>query len=674
MPARGGGLRRIPYNDNYSYLLPIPLEFCMPRLQLSVRSLVALLLWVCTTLLSFQAQALTAESERQVLTILHLLDYIGVDYGNSVAAGQVVHEGEYIEQREFAHSVQEGIARLPSHSQQAVVQQAAGRLQQQIADKVDAAQISQTTASLSAQLIALYPVTQAPRKAPDVAAAAALYVSQCASCHGVTGAGDGPAGKGLEPAPANFLDAEHAAQRSVFGLFNVITLGVSGTGMASYAQMPELDRWALAFYVSQLSYAQSQFDMGARLWEEGGEVARRMGDLRTVSNLLPSEAAKFDGVEVLAYLRKHPEALVARNDPFAVAHTQLDRSLRAYREGDAVGAQQLALSAYLDGFELAEAQLSQADAALMRRIEAGMMDYRNLLKQGAAADVVADAVTALQAQLDQARVVVGEGAQSTVSSFLGSYIILTREGLEVILVLAAIFTFLRRTERRDALPYVHGGWISALVLGFATWFVSAYLVTISGASREVTEGITALLAAIILLSVGLWLHNKSYSNRWQVYVTRKMQGALSGSNLWGLAFLSFIATYREVFETVLFYRALWDQGQPVPILLGFLAGTVTLLGIGWGIFALSLKLPLKQFFAASSALIVLLAVIFTGHGVAALQEAGWLSQDAVHFVRVPLLGIYPNLQGLLLQATLLVVIGLGFAWNHRGTQPAEVAR
>ena len=77
-----------------------------------------------------------------------------------------------------------------------------------------------------------------------------------------------------------------------------------------------------------------------------------------------------------------------------------------------------------------------------------------------------------------------------------------------------------------------------------------------------------------------------------------------------------------------------------------------------------MKLPIRQFFSASAFFIVLLAVIFTGKGVAALQEAGLLSVNSIDFVSIPMLGIYPSLQVVLLQSSVLAVVLAGFAWNH----------
>ena len=97
----------------------------------------------------------------------------------------------------------------------------------------------------------------------------------------------------------------------------------------------------------------------------------------------------------------------------------------------------------------------------------------------------------------------------TSATFLSALVILLREGLEVILVLAAIFALLIKGQRRDALPYVHAGWIAALALGGITWLVASSVVAISGPTREMTEGVTALVAAAILLNVGFRMHEKA---------------------------------------------------------------------------------------------------------------------------------------------------------------------
>ena len=129
--------------------------------------------------------------------------------------------------------------------------------------------------------------------------------------------------------------------------------------------------------------------------------------------------------------------------------------------------------------------------------------------------------------LAEAREKLGGEALSGPATFTAALIILLREGLEAVLVLAAIFAFLGKAERGDAKRYVHMGWIAALALGALTWVVSNRIIAISGASREVTEGVTALISAAMLLYVGFWLHDKSHAQGWQKFINAQV-----GGNIW----------------------------------------------------------------------------------------------------------------------------------------------
>jgi high-affinity iron transporter len=225
--------------------------------------------------------------------------------------------------------------------------------------------------------------------------------------------------------------------------------------------------------------------------------------------------------------------------------------------------------------------------------------------------------------------------------------------------------FLSKVDRRDVLPYVHGGWAAALVAGLITWGVAAYAFDIDGASREFTEGFAALFAAVILVAVGIWMHGKSLAGRWQAYLKEQISSALSKSSAWFLFGLAFVAVYREVFETILFYIALWARGNVGAIVGGFFAGVVVLAVITVVMLRTSKRLPISQFFAWSSALVALLAIVMAGKGVAALQEGGQLPPSVVDFPRLEVLGVYPSLYSLLAQLAVIVVIVVGYIYNTR---------
>lgn len=149
----------------------------------------------------------------------------------------------------------------------------------------------------------------------------------------------------------------------------------------------------------------------------------------------------------------------------------------------------------------------------------------------------------------------------------------------------------------------------------------------------------------------------------------RRSASLTKKSAFFLFALSFIAVYREVFETILFYIALWTRGNGTAILAGLLAGIVVLAVIAAILLRTSRRLPIGQFFAASSLLIAVLAVVLAGKGLAALQEAGVVPAIAVHGPRVDALGIYPSMLPLIAQAIVLVIALGGYWWNTRSTPP-----
>jgi len=593
-------------------------------------------------------------------TIAHMLGYIGVDYPGTVINGKVADAAEYAEQREFAGRVRELLGKLPDTPEKPALLKQAGELARRIERKAAGADVALLAEQMRDVLLHAYSVTVAPRQAPDLAKGAKLYEAQCAGCHGMDGHGNGPLAKGLTPVPADFHAHARQEQRSVYALFNAISLGVQHTAMQGYAtSLGEDERWALAFHVANFLASDEERRAGAALWKDEKNRTRFNG-LRQVTSLSPRQAAAelgANGTLLLAWLRSKPSELVTKESPLVFSARLMDESLTRYREGKPELAYELAVTAYLEGFELVETGLATVKPSLKQEVEREMYAYRNLIKSRAPEAELISAKERVETLLGEARSLLEGASLSGGVAFTSSFVILLREGLEAILLLAVVVAFLIKTGRRDALRYIHIGWSMALLLGVATWAVAAYVVDISGASRELTEGITALIAAAILLYVGFWLHNKLQAQRWKEFIEDKVHGALNDGTLWSIALVAFIAVYREVFETVLFYQTLWLQagaGGQHMVLLGFLSAAAALVVLAWLIFKFSVRLPLRLFFAVNSVLLYVLAVIFAGKGVAALQEAGKLPVSSVNFPTIDVLGVYPTLQTLGLQAVLVI--------------------
>jgi high-affinity iron transporter len=622
-----------------------------------------------TCLLWYAAATGAQGASEQAPLILHMLDYMAVDYPEFVQNGVVLDAAEYEEQVEFSQQVQNLLAQLPAHPEQSGLLQQAAQLMALIQAKRPGSEVAALATQLGASVIRIYNVEVSPKRPPDLRTAASLYQSQCSACHGPQGQGDGPVGASLDPSPSNFHEHQRMDQRSLYSLYSTITLGVEGTGMSSFRMLGDEDRWALAFYVSTLAQDEADLTRGAELWQSGVGHDWFPDLLSLVTATVNNVRAEHgdDAVPVLVYLRSHPERVTQASEiPLAQSSRLLGESLAAYRQGQAQAAQELAVSAYLDGFELVEANLDTVDKPFRMTIEAEMMHYRSMLKNSEPIAAAESQVGRLQALLAEAQRRLERMQLPASATFFSAFIILIREGLEAVLVLAAIFALLIKAGRRDAMPYVHAGWIAALALGGITWFVASYVIVISGATREVTEGLTALLAAAILLYVGFWMHRKAYADRWRTFLQDQLHDALSARTMWALALVSFLAVYREAFETVLFYQALWIQAAPayVPVLGGVLAAAVALVVLSWLILRGSIRLPIGLFFGATSLLLALLAVIFVGKGVAALQEAGTLPIVPVNVPAIPALGVYPNLLGLVLQVSLILLIGGVFAYTY----------
>ena len=599
-----------------------------------------------------------------------------MDYPGAVKDGKVLDQGEYDEQMEFAASVRAMIGRLPARPERPALEATAAGLLAAIEAKRPGAEVAAVAGDLRRRIIDLYEVRVAPRQVPDLRPAAADFTTHCAVCHGATGRGDGPAAKGLTPPPADLTDGARMGEHSLFGLYNTITVGVKGTAMVGFPALGEARRWALAFYVSTLGVPAAERERGAALWRDGGGRGE-LRDLRALVMATPKEVAARggrDAAAVLAYLASDPAALATgRESPLDLSARLIGESLDAYRRGDVARAQQLAVTGYLEGFELVEGSLTGADSALKSRVEAEMLRYRTMLQSRAPRETVEAQARTILGLLDTARQRLDAARLSPVTTFSSSLVILLREGLEAILVLAALIAMLIKSGRREALRYVHAGWIAALALGGVTWLAASYVVTLSGASREVTEGVTALIAAGMLLYVGFWMHRNAQAARWTAYLRSQVEAALSGRTRWALASIAFLAVYREAFETVLFYQALWIEAGPsgrLAVLGGFATAAVGLVLLGWLILKMGLRLPVGWFFGVGAALMAVLAVVLAGKGIAALQQAGRLPVETFDLPTIPSLGVYPTWLGVLTQLAIVVLIVAAVAYSRRPSRHA----
>lgn len=619
--------------------------------------------WILGCLLLWGQATWAADASQ---TVLHALDYVAVDYPGVIQNGQVLDQDEYSEQHEFVLQVRKLIAEAPSVEQKPALQQRADQLVAAIEAKRPGEEVKQMCAQLASAFITAYHIAVSPAKTPSPMLGETLYQRNCKGCHGVEGFGDGPAGKGLTPPPINFHERERQEQRNIYSLYSTISLGVSGTKMRPFTELSDEERWALAFYVSHFLFSAEERSSGEQLWQngKGRTMVASLANLTQASPESIRQQYGDDGVAVLAYLRQHPDVLphaqTQSSAPLDIAKNKLANSLDEYRAGHVDAAYNLAVNAYLEGFELAESGLRVSAPELKTTIEQKMSAFRQAIRDRVSVNDLSVQLLELNHLLADADTKIREKEFSPTAAMGSALVILLREGVEAILVLAALVAFLTKIGRRSDVRYIHLGWIAALALGGVTWVAAKYLVTFSGASRELTEGVMALVGAAMLIYVGFWLHSHSNAKRWKGFIHDQVSNVLDKGTMWSLVLVSFIAVYREVFETVLFYETLWwqvDEGGRGFVMAGFAVAAALLVLISWLLFRYSVRLPLALFFRVNAALLFVLAVVFAGKGVAVLQEAGKLAVNPLNVPQVEFLGVYPTLQGVGLQLLLLVVAG-----------------
>ncbi len=580
-----------------------------------------------------------------------------------------------------------------------------------------------------------------PPEPPSAVRGQALYVENCAGCHGAAGDGGGAEAKRLGLVPASFTDPGFMRGETPRDFFNVITLGRRRSGMPEWAQALSLQqRWDAVAYVWSLAYPRAALAEGQGLYltqcagchgaTGGGDGPQAAGLLTTVPDLgdagsladhtdMQLMAAVTEGVagtampafasllgeeqrwKVIAWQRilslgglgSPPGGIVqpaAAPEPAALAaqasaavlesHRLLDEAIAARRRG-AADASAIATDAYMR-FEPVEKRLGAVDPDAVLRVEEGFVRVRSALREPGTA--VSPALEAEVAQLHrhlEAAATVLEAGTGGWARFVQSAGIILREGFEIVLILGALVTYVRRSGQ---VALVRPLWVGAgvgVVASVATAFLISSVFHLHPAAAEALEGLTMLLAAAVLFWVSYWLISKAEAERWQRFIQGKVRHALATGSATALAAAAFLAVYREGFETVLFYQALLGGAPAGDVMIGagFVFGLAVLAVVWVAMSRLGLRVPMRPFFLVTGAFLYLMAIVFAGRGVFDLQEAGWIGLTPVAGApRIPVLGVFPTVESLLAQGVLVaaVVLAVVVLWRRNRAEPlpdAELA-
>lgn len=354
------------------------------------------------------------------------------------------------------------------------------------------------------------------------------------------------------------------------------------------------------------------------------------------------------------------------------ARALIDRAVELYEKGDAEEAYTAARNAYLDHFEFVEIPLRVRDEALTLTLEEDFANLRNQIEAGMAVDVVKDTVAEVKRDLDDAERVLAEpGLAAPILAAGYSFMIMLREGLEAVLIVAAVLGYLEASRNGRYKGAVIKGVGLAGVATILTFVAAAVLINIAPVQRELLEAATAVLAVVMLFYVSFWLITRLEHRRWMEFVKAKVWTATSTGSTLALAGVGFTAVYREGFETVLFYQALlsFARGLTQWVVLGAVLGLAVLVGVGFSIFRAGRKVPIKLFLGTAVVLVMVLSVAFAGNAVRSLQQSATIPVTFLEGVpRLPiflaeLTGWHPTAQTLLTQAVLALVYVAGAIWT-----------
>ena len=476
-----------------------------------------------------------------------------------------------------------------------------------------------------------------PKGPLDTAEGRRLYSRNCASCHGMSGAGDGPAAHSLSTAPPAVGLKDRTPELTPTLAYNVISVGVRGTAMAPFAStLTPQQRWNVINYIYSL---------------RGQKMSLPVA--RADATAIPGDTAS----------------------PVILA--LLDSALEFARAGKAAEAGDRAFDAYI-AFEPLETSARAKKPGLVSTMERYFADFKGAVKR----NDVAGAKTSRDAIADGLPAVIDLTQQPSTSweAFFQSFLIILREGFEAILVLGAVVAFLIKTGHRERLRSVWIGVIFGVLASLATAVVLKTLLGAMPASRSLVEAITMLVAVAVLFSVSYWLISKVEAAKWQKFIREKVTSALEHGGGKALTLVAFLAVYREGAETALFYQALFNSGPNVglPLSIGIIVGFAALAVIFTLFYRYGVRIPMRPFFAVTSILLYYMAFVFMGKGIRELQEANLMPITVVPGVpHIDAMGIYPSVETLVAQGILLLLLIFAtiktFWPGHKPEEPARGA-
>ena len=317
---------------------------------------------------------------------------------------------------------------------------------------------------------------------------------------------------------------------------------------------------------------------------------------------------------------------------------------------------------------------------------------RKTMRDGGSDKEIKQLVDDLKSWLVKDAAILDGGASGNVNGFTKlvtssagqAFLILIREGLEALLVVAAVIAYLVKSGNKRFARWIYLGVVAGLAGSGLVAVLFTFLFGGSGPIQEISEGVCALIATLMLLWTSNWMLNKSSVEAWNNYIRNKTEAAVAGAQskvesgqglglgmIASLAMLSFLAVFREGAETVIFYESIYSMSQDAHgMWVGGLAAAAVLIVIFLILRFTSVKIPIGPFFLVTSIVMAALVVIFAGGGIHALIEGDLI--EGTYLSSVPTndwIGLYPYVETITAQViaaiAVVVLFVVGFIKKHR---------
>lgn len=366
---------------------------------------------------------------------------------------------------------------------------------------------------------------------------------------------------------------------------------------------------------------------------------------------------------------------------FDVIASLLDQMENAVRAGDYLLAESARIEAYAVMETGPEARLMIFAPALKLRLEelfwsgqGASKGLAYLLRNQEPLSVIRSTRAALSTELASAQAMLAESS-APAAIFGNAAIIVFREGLEAVLILASLMGSMKVGESRRYRKPLWWGTALAFVGTVLTWLLARGVLVALARYGEKLEAVVSLIAIAVLLLITNWFFHKMYWNDWLAnFHTRKRQLLSGEAGLFvGLVVLGFTSVYREGFETVLFLQALVLEAGTALVLGGVALGLLGTVLVGVIAFALQARLPYMKMLVATGIMIGGVLLMMVGTTVHVLQVIGWLPIHVISGLSLPVglgtwLGIYPTWEGIGLQIAAAVFVIGSYYWaehlNH----------